>query len=94
MSDFLLTAAGLLVAVLVAAWPWTLPTVRYLLSLVRINFARSNLLVWAEPKAGAPGMYLTFTGAEIGHRFFGSVTSQEAAMVKPEPIRKIIVENV
>lgn len=94
MNDFWKVALVLFAVVMLAGWPWVLPTVRHLLSLVKVTFARSNLLVWAEPKPDAPGMYLTFTGVEIGSRFFGTVTSQEAQMVQPQPIRKIIVDNV
>jgi hypothetical protein len=92
LTDFLTVALVLFAIVVLAGWPWVLPAVRAMLAHVGIRFASVGVLAWDQPKADAKGMYLNFTGIEIRHRFFGTVTSQEAHVEKP--IRRIIVDNV
>jgi hypothetical protein len=88
----LIVAAILFAVVVLAGWPWIFPYGRALLAHMGIRFARVGVLSWAEPKPDAQGMYFTFTGVEIGPRFFGMVTSREARVEKKFP--KLIVEGV
>jgi hypothetical protein len=79
--DFLIVAGVLFLIVMLAGWPWVRPVLAFL----GISFARVNVLSWSSPEPTAKGAYMTFVGVEIGHRFFGMVTSQEAYVAQPEP---------
>jgi hypothetical protein len=84
LSSFLITAAALIAVVVLAGWPWADPAVRAMLGMIGVTLARVGVLTWSEPGPLAYGTYLRFTGVEMGHRFFGMVTSQEAQIAKPE----------
>jgi hypothetical protein len=82
--NFLTVAAALIAVVVLAGWPWAGPAVRAMFSMIGITLARVGVLTWSEPGPLAYGTYFRFTGMEIGNRFFGMVTSQEARIAKPE----------
>lgn len=90
--NFWIIAAGLFTVLVLAGWPWWPTIVRNLFTMIGIRLACVGIVAWDQPKADAKGMYLNFTGLEIGHRFIGVVTSQEAYVEKQ--IRRIIVDNV
>jgi hypothetical protein len=61
------------------------------LAVVGIRFARVNVFSWSSPSPDANGAYMTFVGLEIGHRFFGMVTSQEAYIEAQAPKSRIVM---
>jgi hypothetical protein len=85
--EFLIAAGVLFLLVMLAGWPWAAPLLAY----IGIRFARTSVLSWSSPDPKAQGAYLTFVGLELGHRFFGMVTSREAYVDVPAK-PKLIVE--
>jgi hypothetical protein len=78
----------ILVVVLFLAWafgPLVKEAVLYGLSLVGVTVLKgAQVLVFAKPRPDSPANVFTFTGLDVGHRFFGIVTSQEAHLAPAE----------
>jgi hypothetical protein len=86
----LLVALFFLATVVIVGWPWVRPT----LARLGLNFARTKILSWSAPNPKAQGALLTFTGVEIGHRFVGVVTSQQAQVDYPEEFPQIVKPKI
>lgn len=83
MSNFLIVGGGLFAVVVLAGWPWIMP----MLAKIGFLFVKGHrVLTWSAPDPKANGALLTFTGVEIGHRFVGVVTSQEAHVEQPKVV--------
>jgi hypothetical protein len=74
-----------------AVWPTLRDAMKLGLEKIGLNITRTRVLTWSSPDPKAQGALLTFTGIEIGHRFVGIVTSQEAHVEAPKKTPKIIL---
>jgi hypothetical protein len=82
----LLIVTGILLAIAaIAGWPW--------LKLYVTPMWFAQVLVFDTPRPDSTAAVWTFTGVNIGVRFFGMATSQQAYLAPPEPASGRIIVN-
>jgi hypothetical protein len=75
--EFLIVTVLLLVVAAIAGWPW--------LKLYVVPMWFRSVLIFNTPRPDAQAEVWTFTGVNLGVRFFGMATSQQAYLAPPEP---------
>lgn len=86
-----------LVMVALLAWIfWSDLKTAVLLGLSKLGITplwQQKILAFTKPRPDSPAAVFTFTGADVGHRFFGMVTSQDVIQQPPNQPARIVVPD-